>query len=1550
MAYIIAVLLSTLRFIRLLIPLILFAIFILFYSLQPNFQDSLQANGLPMLLGDTGVRIAIALVVAFYLVLLLNRNSIRFWTWLQLLGRVTFVRNIHLAILQNRIAPDVVPGNPALRLLFRSNRLIRRYRFRATVIFIILGSAIGIPAFQYWLEFRWVNYQDKNPETIGGYLSYVYNQLQNIDAVPEVANIRLIDLAVLGVLTAIIVLIFWLSFLYYINRPRHIITGFTTPDSDPFLQAASIKLTDALTKNLKEIGKLLSLRLSENVITGLDDPLPLFVTSGQDEELVAQLSSLSDFEASNVKIPLAGLLSLFVYNLAQTRVRGTLNREKDGYVGVWVELFSRDLGGTIQIGSERLRPTASGYIDEKQVAETAYALAVELTFEFGKVKKLASTPESLRLFLSGLKASQERNWWYAIDCYREATQIEQAIRGSFGTGYYHIGATLLSQGFPDEALENLIAAEASSPPPPMAETYYALALAKVSLTAIHLHKDANNKDVTIRDVEGHLVESPPLKQILIWLEKSLKLRPDFAVAYHLRGNIFYQHAKLMERSASPSGTNNNNPGPALTASLDSYKKSINDIRKAIIFYRRYLPNRHIRTTWQESKDGYAAEFLALHHLADSLRSYAAICRHQESYQFPGAWTTCYRLALRLYEEAEIGIAGHLRNSIDYVMTRTLLAESGDTSQWMETYNYLREEIYARPEARLNPDINLYRAWIASGIAADISQHSLDTRVNYRREALYRLDFAITMRPRFAEPRLQTNWFQTWTKGLNQSYFQLMPKSEQAHTTDSSENNTPNGFPEPKGIEITASSHGIQLLLLREWLRLRISNSTALTAPGSEKASIVSMCSYNLLEPLPLYGETVSISIHGSQENFNLDQIGNYHIYYMNWCRQFAELLYDRDRNRKAQDKDTRILNQLGDKVHNGWSRLDSELKSGKYDKINFQNRLLWQLYSELAVLDCKIQSEIALQSIDPNYSTLVAIATESSNKLIDMNSSLTDKSDGSGWFDKWRAHYTKNGSKDFKFSHLVIRYNYASLLAYRAIGEISEGTKSKAYVSKLISIIEEKLQDLTIEYHPLFLYVRALVFRMNGQFQQAIFDLMLLLKIAETFEPKTSDLFGGIPDITQDKEALEGRKLTFDGHNSRRRLYYLERVSGQQQFEQFIDKAKLYQELAEIHSKQGDHYSSTQYLMKALTWSSYDDQDTENFWLLAQHFYRLDRFQEALAVAKEAQRRLSPSNISKEKQGIYGLRFNVFRCILLTRLGDYQQSLETGENLIESKVDRKIKILHKILQKSISKPGTKKPMPTRKEDKGYEMNKYGTELLEWTKGRIESSCLITKLATSINQQLSQRLEDLFQIADLYNNIAYNRAKLGVELFEAMEYVAISIAIGDAIKNKVKDLAHIAKEIKASERLALYYDTLAWAYYRMRHQSADVRSSLQFAQDCLLNHALKHDSGLAIAHYHLARVYVALAEHQWRVIQFDSKKEKDRALQIPSWLSSASHHAKTATSRDPHGRLSSELRTLGDVIYRYQEYSQRLSTPDQLFEDDNPTNRITNVLGNVHVSP
>jgi len=437
------------------------------------------------------------------------------------------------------------------------------------------------------------------------------------------------------------------------TAPRHLVLPFTAPEEDPDLQRLARSATYGFVEQMRHIGVLLNLRQTENTNADTKNPLTLFVTSHSDETLASQVRSLS-IETEILKLPLGYILSLWSTALAYQRIRGVVNRGANGTVELWIE-FSERNGQTIAVGTTLATHPPVTHIEDWVLNAGVRQLAIELVMRLGQNAHLGSSWESLKDFLEGLEAGYRQNWWKAILNYRRAIHREEALRGSFALGHYHLGTALILRGTIEKGLNHLRAAEATDPLP---ETQYMIGLTILNQHWYSLHKRAR-----------------PFEDILQRCKLALTLRQDFAEAYHLLGTAHYRLSVLLKRHPKETLAEAfNAPEYYLTHATRYFRLALHSYQTML----QALPTDVIaqHTVYDERHRLLADYTQAAHQLGDTLRE-----QHR------------YAEADSYYADVETAFPGMIRNLIDRAKNYCL------AGNWQVARIYIRRNVFNRLEAR-----------------------------------------------------------------------------------------------------------------------------------------------------------------------------------------------------------------------------------------------------------------------------------------------------------------------------------------------------------------------------------------------------------------------------------------------------------------------------------------------------------------------------------------------------------------------------------------------------------------------------------------------------------------------------------------------------------------------------------------------------------------------------------------------------------------------------------------------------------------------------------
>jgi len=442
--------------------------------------------------------------------------------------------------------------------------------------------------------------------------------------------------------------------------------------------------------------------------------------------------------------------------------------------------------------------------------------------------------------------------------------------------------------------------------------------------------------------------------------------------------------------------------------------------------------------------------------------------------------------------------------------------------------------------------------------------------------------------------------------------------------------------------------------------------------------------------------------------------------------------------------------------------------------------------------------------------------------------------------------------------------------------------------------------------------------------------------------------------------------------------YYQDRVSGFLQFKSLADRIALHTNLAKIYEGLNALSLSSEHLLQAIAFTPFKDLLAEQILRLAHDLNDDDRYLEALAAVEEASFRshhLSP--LENHMMRYYEPK--VFACVVNTNLERYQIALINAKTILEHMslgififqhmhvveelitifsrprefkriLDRLKKYWQKLykIRNGIEKSETTNDLPDIKTvirliDESCKL--YHDISYDQTKN--QNNYLDTWLDTIYRQSAAIILQDVseyaYLICELKNTISFNNAELGLDLDDAVEMANYATQVLDY-------LIRCAPQFipwQLSKRLGQYYDTRAWALFRMenskviisnsegslakkRKQPKDIKLALNEPQKLLLNEALARDSSSAVIYYHLARISIAQLEVIWQSLPAEKRLLADvdsqTAHEISLCLRQALLYWRQATRLAKGNGLTVRLRLVRQRIEDYRNEWNKLQTP------------------------
>jgi hypothetical protein len=1368
------------------------------------------------------------------------------------------------------------------------------------ILWFIIGAVV-IPLLQIWI---WVS--DSQP-------------------------ISVITLMTIGIISSFVLTACYIIYWFYRNSPRHIVIPFTAADTnDAELKLIASLVTHTFVKQLRHVARSLNLRQAENVRDLADNQQVLFVTSGYEQEFIEQIQSLTNIElAESIQLPFGSLFSTTLRVLANTRVNGVVHRRQDKRCEVWIELMRRD-GHRVAIDKMEISGDTISDLNEAELQNSCKESAVKLMIRLGKGIHLASTWEGLNEFLNGVSASSQRSWWQAVAYYGRAIAIEETIQKDFGTGHYHLGSALIFQGDMVSGLRHLHIADSTSPP--LAETQYMLALALLYKHWDKLHEDTVTFEYLIRRCKT-----------------ASELRSQFPEALHLLGSAYYQRGKLLERDSTKRWnsqlSSDESARPQRNRSYeDNYRQAARYLRQAIKQYREILrrtSQNNYTTDIQQStyKRLIRTYAMAIHQLADAHRS----LRHSE-------------LADSLYEDVGLMLPGNLRNLVDRAMTYCV------AGNWQVADEFIRNELLSRVNIRWHADANFYMGWALAGGVAEATEAEprlliflekrfikpdeettiSDYQIVLSRAFAY-LDYAIYQRPRYISGWAQTDWLCAFQKAIE--------RLKETTQDGALEQNVSTVCLAPLGLGTPKYIHHLQL-----WIAWRMSSYTFDEKMNQLQINILmdepERIQDELIEPYASYLRIYNRlhELRGEIKNFLQNIIDE---------RNIVGGLQNTWRRLKLAAK----LVELWEDASENFKNLPKGL-----EEITFIERWSVDVYAEVAILASRMLAE------GRAYETAREIASKTGEHF---KYWLEERWISYPWSSPYPLTDDKEAPYDFKFSPFVVRFQRATLYAWQAYTTLYQwedfSSKSRLRTRNEYANLEEYLDDaqrwvtealILHSQHPLAIFVQAQIYRKRNLRARAIEELLHLLNIVAPFDPKshTANWETGRKALAQ-KSDVEPEVAP--KKSPRLNLYYMERISGQRQFEDFLDRSRIHIALAELFTEEGNLELSIHHFQQAIAWSPYHDLDADCFLELAKRLNRMDRFIEVLDAIKEVKARLlkiSQFSLSMVKR----FEPTVLEATINSRLSNYHYALRVAEsnfNLVFKDADDLYKtildsktypidnyldssssfkeifdeVLIRVSQiiegedeelwstieetlnlqrRNINEQLTKSLNNLGGIDEETSTKNMTVRLLRLADCRLNSGHMAEILPKiqappSMNSNfdpewiiksqiisfLSQEsLQLVIQKSELTNNIAYNRAELNYDLEAAQNSAKEAINLMHDLLILSQDSSEYRDTFK--EHLAQYYDTLGWIRYRQGWEYSDE----------WFKKALEYNQGLAVIHYHLARVLLVQIEKIWQRLPSENRNNvpPEEALQISDCLRSAQRHWYNARQFDVGHRLESKL--------------------------------------------
>ena len=1027
-----------------------------------------------------------------------------------------------------------------------------------------------------------------------------------------------LELLALGITSSIVLLTIYTLLWLIRNSSRFIVSEFDRKGNDtPELQTIAKLATYILVDELQRISKLLKLRQIENLHANGEENDIYFVTSGFDEDFINEIQQSVHLDMPNFgKISINNLLAVGLRLLARIHVNGTVQLRSNDSVQIWVELNYRN-NRRAAVDLVILPENSHEEIDDVVMRRYAQEIAIKLFLKLGQIAHLGTSWTSLEAFLSGLEASTQRNWWQAISFYRKAIQEEETRNSTFGIGYYHLGAALVFQGEWDEGVLHLRTAETDGPV--MAETKYMLAM-----VLLHKHwSDLQKHPNIFEEIDGYLAQA-------------LALRSRFPEAHHLRGKLYYRRGELEERSRTRNyGTNQQR----ISTQRHHYERAARFFAQALNGYDRIYRRSQVSRNQYEDADNEADVLIrqrttAAHQRADALR---VVGRYSEADSY-------YQDVFAVYPRT-------IRNLADITKTYCL------AGNWQRAEEFLRQVAFTHNTAFWNADTNFHMGWaLAGGVNARVPGiNRLIERMYWQDDtagetqatptqsplgdAMQHMDYALHQRPRYI-----TSWQQTdWDTPFSQMFSSNISSKESRNWKWS--------------LTMCFDPKEMVVAHYRLWLALRmdglISNSSEhhvnnIWDQREEWKNDVD-CFFQRLEEICV-------------KHHNHRVLRTYRETYCEikkFRAEVKELISELEQQKMAGGlRFTLWRLKLAKGLYEQWKKANED-----FDKVyslvgspNFAVRWAIDVYSETALLTCRLLAEAEA------YEILHDVASQTSEDL-------------EIWVEHWKSKFEKvhpNGTRsDFTFAPRVAAFQRSTLYAWKAYANYQcqfdfltrartkktiDSSDSSANDKEALDSIEEDLRNARrdLYYLPLVLFVQAQVFNVRGMQASAIEEYERLLGLIEPYDPKRHVGANQFQDYSAEPTSDDERAW----------MYYMEKVSGREQFSWVVNATQIHVHLADIYRDIGKPELRVQHLMEAIRRSPYHDLDVDNFLRLADQLNGMEQYQSAEAIIEAIR---LPSNELQSIELSYTKRRSpeVMGCLIDTRRNSYATAIQNGRLLAQ---------------------------------------------------------------------------------------------------------------------------------------------------------------------------------------------------------------------------------------------------------------------------------------------
>lgn len=780
-------------------------------------------------------------------------------------------------------------------------------------------------------------------------------------------------------------------------------------------------------------------------------------------------------------------------------------------------------------------------------------------------------------------------------------------------------------------------------------------------------------------------------EIVSRCRRALRMKPDFAAAQQLLGMTYYRRGRIKERDESDKGRADYNEALKwFWRALRSYDRTLDKLQ-------RNPDQVHVSI----DRSALVRQRLSVtHQIGDALRGLRK------------PW-----LAEQFFLDMEVAEPTNIRNVADLLKTYAI-------ARWYSNaYSFFLKQQMRRTEVRWDADVVVHVGWVLADAARSAGG---STKWEMILEAYQYLDYALYARPRTVLAWDQTDWrkpFHIVTGLVVDDWVARFRRNKIPRSVTKSGSNLL--YNERKDFYTAQNAYHARIALgYREWILQAEPKGKELLETWAEFQKSALPDEIELFECFQaLVEEARKHESQGLMDNRYLE-IEQYY--------QCADIAAE---CKRLHDRCKGLFFSKGKLGY-----LESRENTAEF---TLANRIRLDFYLLVSLLAARMLAEA--RRFDPLY--------ELANEVIGQL-----KEHRAQWQNTFGfKDHEGNNRSHFTFSVMVFRYQYASMLAWYAYGLlmrdgdlISERVSRKISANRLPKHGEDSIREASeaiqeayslLPVHPLVMYVRARLYAHDRLYPQAIEQLQQLLSIISPYDPK-NDV--GIVSA----EMVQTPATTSD---DRKRLYYLERIIGRQQFVNIVRPARIFELMATYAEQNGDLQQAATYLNDAVRRSPYHDKDFYLFERLVSVFNRLERYQNARAIAEAMKIPRERLKTGVAPMGVFRLAPEILELQALTRQGLYERARQ-----LSRRIAREFELQAQDMSQLGKEEDTQNPCQSPGKDEAQNQS-------QWTIK--EDAQYLTKFEKRISRQKSyqtdhlERVRQIFSITDLNGSFAQVLSKV-----------------------------------------------------------------------------------------------------------------------------------------------------------------------------------------------